>query len=244
MKESKISSRALLVASVIFVLVLASGPLGYKFGFLLLIPSIISLLVGVLGGILVALSSLIMLFVAIKYKLTVDRNLLLVGSLVSLFPMIFIVPQAFNGLSAPEINDISTDMNSPPLFGKLLIRQIDNNELSLSEYALSKEERIKIQNHSYPELKTLSSSLDFDSALTRSAALLRQQGLEIVTIDKDKGIIEAIDTTFWFGFKDNVVVRLKRHGSGTKVDIRSASRIGLRDFGKNAARIRRFLDDF
>ena len=149
MKESKISSRALLVASVIFVLVLASGPLGYKFGFLLLIPSIISLLVGVLGGILVALSSLIMLFVAIKYKLTVDRNLLLVGSLVSLFPMIFIVPQAFNGLSAPEINDISTDMNSPPLFGKLLIRQIDNNELSLSEYALSKEERIKIQNHSY-----------------------------------------------------------------------------------------------
>ena len=244
MKESKISSRTLLAASVIFLLVLISGPLGYKFGFLLLIPSIISLLVGLLGIILVALSSLVMLFVAIRYKLTVDRNFLLVGLLVSLFPMIFIVPQAFNGLSAPKINDISTDTSSPPLFDKLLIRQIDNNELSLCEYALSKEERIKIQNHSYPALKTLISSLDFDSALNRSAALLRHQGLEVINIDEDKGIIEAVDTTFWFGFKDNVVVRLKSHGSGTKVDIRSASRIGLRDFGKNAERIRRFLEDF
>ena len=244
MKESKISSRTLLAASVIFLLVLISGPLGYKFGFLLLIPSIISLLVGLLGIILVALSSLVMLFVAIRYKLTVDRKLLLVGLLVSLFPMIFIVPQALNGLSAPKINDISTDTSSPPLFGKLLIRQIDNNELSLSEYALSKEERIKNQNHSYPELKTLDSSLDFDSALIRSAALLRHQGLEVINIDEVKGIIEAVDTTFWFGFKDNVVVRLKSHGSGTKVDIRSASRIGLRDFGKNAERIRRFLEDF
>ena len=68
--------------------------------------------------------------------------------------------------------------------------------------------------------------------------------MEIINIDEDKGIIEAVDTTFWFGFKDNVVVRLKSHGSGTKVDIRSASRIGLRDFGKNAERIRRFLKDF
>ena len=93
MKESKISSRTLLAASVIFLLVLISGPLGYKFGFLLLIPSIISLLVGLLGIILVALSSLVMLFVAIRYKLTVDRKLLLVGLLVSLFPMIFIVPR-------------------------------------------------------------------------------------------------------------------------------------------------------
>ena len=132
MKESKISSRTLLAASVIFVLVLVSGPLGYKFGWLLLIPSIISLLVGLLGVILVALSSLVMLSVAIKYKLTVDRNFLLVGLLVSLFPMIFIVPQAINGLSAPKINDISTDTSSPPLFDKLLIMQIDNNELSLS----------------------------------------------------------------------------------------------------------------
>ena len=245
MKGSKISSRTLFTASVIFVLVLVSGPLGYKHGFSLLIPSIISLLVGLLGVILVFLSSLIMLFVAIKYKTISDIKVLLAGLLVSIFPIIVIVPQALDGISAPQINDISTDMISPPSFNKLLIiRRTVNNKFSLTDHALSKEERIKIQNRSYPELKTFSSPLDFESALLRSTTLLRQQGMDIITIDEDKGFIEAVDTTFWFGFKDDVVVRLKSHSNRTEIDIRSASRIGLRDFGKNAARVRRFLDDF
>ena len=245
MKGSKISSRTLFTASIIFVLVLVSGPLGYKHGFSLLIPSIISLLVGLLGVLLVFLSSLVMLFVAIKYKLISDRKVLLAGLLVSIFPIIVIVPQALDGISAPQINDISTDMISPPSFNKLLIsRRKVNNKFSPTDYALSKEERIKIQNHSYPELKTFSSPLDFESALLRSAVLLRQQGMDIITIDEDKGFIEAVDTSFWFGFKDDVVVRLKSHSNRTEIDIRSASRIGQRDFGKNAARVRRFLDDF
>ena len=245
MKGSKISSRTLFTASVIFVLVFVSGPLGYKHGFSLLIPSIISLLVGLLGVILVFLSSLVMLFVAIKYKLISDRKVLLAGLLVSIFPIIVIVPQALDGISAPQINDISTDTISPPPFNKLLIRRrTANSKFSLNDHALSKEERIKIQNHFYPELKALSSPLDFESALLRSAVLLRQQGMDIITIDEDKGFIEAVDTSFWFGFKDDVVVRLKSHSNRTEIDIRSASRIGLRDFGKNAARVRRFLDDF
>lgn len=245
MKGSKISSRTLFTASVIFVLVLVSGPLGYKHGFSLLIPSIISLLVGLLGVLLVFLSSLVMLFVAIKYKLISDRKVLLAGLLVSIFPIIVIVPQALDGISAPQINDISTDTISPPPFNKLLIRRrTANSKFSLNDHALSKEERIKIQNHFYPELKALSSPLDFEAALLRSAVLLRQQGMDIITIDEDKGFIEAVDTSFWFGFKDDVVVRLKSHSNRTEIDIRSASRIGLRDFGKNAARVRRFLDDF
>ena len=245
MKGSKISSRTLFTASIIFVLVLVSGPLGYKHGFSLLIPSIISLLVGLLGVLLVFLSSLVMLFVAIKYKLISDRKVLLAGLLVSIFPIIVIVPQALDGISAPQINDISTDTISPPPFNKLLIRRrTANSKFSLNDHALSKEERIKIQNHFYPELKALSSPLDFESALLRSATLLRQQGMDIITIDEDKGFIEAVDTSFWFGFKDDVVVRLKSHSNRTEIDIRSASRIGLRDFGKNAARVRRFLDDF
>ena len=245
MKGSKISSRTLFTASIIFVLVLVSGPLGYKHGFSLLIPSIISLLVGLFGVILVFLSSLVMLFVAIKYKLISDRKVLLAGLLVSIFPIIVIVPQALVGISAPQINDISTDAISPPPFNKLLIRRkTAKSKFSLNDHALSKEERIKIQNHSYPELKTLRSPLDFESALLRSAMLLRQQGMDIITIDEDKGFIEAVDTSFWFGFKDDVVVRLKSHGNRTEIDIRSASRIGLRDFGENAARVRRFLNDF
>jgi uncharacterized protein (DUF1499 family) len=54
------------------------------------------------------------------------------------------------------------------------------------------------------------------------------------------GRIEATATTLWFGFKDDVVIRIQPDPSGSRLDIRSASRVGISDVGKNAARIRAF----
>ncbi|MGO2997331.1 MAG: DUF1499 domain-containing protein [Moraxellaceae bacterium] len=48
-------------------------------------------------------------------------------------------------------------------------------------------------------------------------------GWEPVNIDADKGIIEATDTTAWFGFKDDVVVRITDSENERLVDIRSKS---------------------
>lgn len=67
-------------------------------------------------------------------------------------------------------------------------------------------------------------------------------GWEPVNIDADKGIIEATDTTAWFGFKDDVVVRITDSENERLVDIRSKSWIGGSDLGKNAARIHGFID--
>ena len=58
------------------------------------------------------------------------------------------------------------------------------------------------------------------------------------------GRIEASDTTFWFGFIDDVVIRIEPDGNGSTLDIRSKSRVGRSDVGANAARIRAFLQDF
>ena len=74
-------------------------------------------------------------------------------------------------------------------------------------------------------------------------AVHAQGGWEIVTADKSSGRIEATDTTRWFGFTDDVVVRLTAWGAGTRVDVRSTARTGAGDLGRNASRIRRFLDD-
>ena len=68
-------------------------------------------------------------------------------------------------------------------------------------------------------------------------------GWDIVAQSKQEGRIEATDTTFWFGFKDDIVVRIAADGSGSKVDVRSESRIGLSDVGVNAKRVRAFLAD-
>ena len=62
-------------------------------------------------------------------------------------------------------------------------------------------------------------------------------GWEIVLADKTNGRIEATATTALFGFKDDVVIRLTESEGGTRVDMRSASRVGLSDLGANAARI-------
>ena len=68
-------------------------------------------------------------------------------------------------------------------------------------------------------------------------------GWELVNIDADKGVIEATDTTAWFGFKDDVVVRITDNSSERLVDIRSKSRVGGSDLGKNAERIHDFINE-
>jgi uncharacterized protein (DUF1499 family) len=73
-------------------------------------------------------------------------------------------------------------------------------------------------------------------------AALEEMGLEIVTTDPVVGIVEATATTFWFGFKDDVVVRVRASGSGSLVDVRSVSRVGVSDIGVNARRIGELLD--
>ena len=85
------------------------------------------------------------------------------------------------------------------------------------------------------------SSLEHASVF-ESAKRLQEEGWDIVTADKSSGRIEATDTTRWFGFKDDVVVRLTPWGAGTRVDVRSVSRIGRSDIGTNARRIRQYLD--
>lgn len=71
---------------------------------------------------------------------------------------------------------------------------------------------------------------------------MEKLGWEVTIADPEEGRIEAVDTTFFFGFKDDIVIRLTTPGRHrTRVDVRSVSRVGLSDVGANAARILRFL---
>ena len=65
----------------------------------------------------------------------------------------------------------------------------------------------------------------------------REMGWEILAAEKGEGRIEATDTTFWFGFKDDVVIRIQPAETGSRIDVRSASRVGVGDLGVNATRI-------
>jgi uncharacterized protein (DUF1499 family) len=77
----------------------------------------------------------------------------------------------------------------------------------------------------------------------RALAAVRDLGWEVVASDRSSGRIEAVDTTFWFGFKDDVVIRIAEvpPNGGARVDVRSKSRVGVGDLGTNANRVRELL---
>jgi uncharacterized protein (DUF1499 family) len=75
----------------------------------------------------------------------------------------------------------------------------------------------------------------------KAVAVIESLGMELVSADESNGLLEATDTTFWFGFKDDVVIRIRSEGGGSVVDVRSISRVGQSDLGKNAERIGEIL---
>jgi hypothetical protein len=117
--------------------------------------------------------------------------------------------------TVPPINDISTDLSSAKFPDE--------------------------QKKGYPDLRALDMSVPPAAAYPRALAAARAMGWEIVRDDAKAGVIEAVDTTFWFGFKDDITVRVAAAGAGSRVDVRSRSRVGRSDLGTNARRIRMYL---
>ena len=102
-------------------------------------------------------------------------------------------------------------------------------------------ELARTQSGAYPDLGPHRIDAAPARAFERALQAARAMGWEIVAADAAAGRIEATDTTFWFGFKDDVVVRVEADGSGSRVDVRSVSRVGASDVGTNAKRIRAYL---
>ena len=97
------------------------------------------------------------------------------------------------------------------------------------------------QERAYPDIRPALLAVAPITAFQRALAAARTQGWEIVAAAPAEGRIEASDTSFWFGFVDDVVIRVTPTDEGSRVDIRSKSRVGGSDVGINAKRIRKFL---
>jgi uncharacterized protein (DUF1499 family) len=146
--------------------------------------------------------------------------------------------QSMQAANVPPIHDITTDMVRPPAFVDLLAER-EGNAQNPAEYP--GPEVAALQQDAYPEIKTIRLGLAPREALQRSLSVVENLGWDIKSIAVVDGRIEATETSFWFGFTDDIVVRVEPIDSGSKIDIRSKSRVGISDVGANAARIRKFL---
>lgn len=245
MEELKTSTRMMVLCAIIMLVILLTGPLGYKFGFVPLLPSLASLMLALIGSVLVLLTALIFVFIAVRNDMVRNRNILLLAMVLSLVPMLIVGPQIVKGRSVPAIHDITTDTNNPPEFQAMVKHRVHAvNGLAYGTEEMPAAELAALQLAAYPNVKHLESELSVADALARSESVLKGQGLKIVSTDLEAGLVEATATSFWFGFKDDVVVRVVAVNLGSRIDIRSVSRVGQSDIGANAARIEIFLAAF
>jgi len=147
------------------------------------------------------------------------------------------------GVTYPPIHDVSTDTVNPPEFVAVLPLRADSpNSVVYGEASNTTRETLaEMQTEAYPDLVTVMISEPPDAVFERALAAVNELGWELVAQVPEEGRIEATDTTFWFRFKDDVVIRIKPTADGSAIDARSLSRVGIGDVGTNAKRLRTFF---
>jgi len=220
-------------AAVAYLVWFAPGTLGYRTIFETL---------GTLArlGAGATLVSLIVVLVGWKSGNARGRTIALLATLLFAAP---VGTLAVNQAAPPPggvINDVTTDLDDPPVFNAVIpLRGPDANPI---EYGGA--EVAAVQRAVHPDVQPILTPLSPDDAFQRAFETGEAMGWEIVAGDHDGGIIEAVDTTTFFRFKDDIVVRIRATPTGSRVDLRSRSRVGRSDLGKNAARILEFADNF
>ncbi len=140
--------------------------------------------------------------------------------------------------TVPPIHDITSDPDNPPAFAAVVAaRTADGGNPVTYEGAKIAEQ----QRRAYPDIAPMSLALPADAAFNRALEAAQRMGWTIVAADDTAGRIEASDRSRWFGFTDDIVIRITRSDSGSRIDVRSSSRLGRSDFGVNAARVRAYL---
>ena len=218
-------------------LTLLMAPLGYNLGVLSLRVALLTVLRwGAYGAGAGAVLSLLGLGITLARPERAKRDLVVVIASVVAAAFLFGIPARYRlGPAVPPIHDITTNTVDPPQFMAVVPLNTPGRTIYEGEEIASQ------QRAAYPDLTPVRLALPIGQAFDHALATVHAMGWELVEADAESGHIEATDTTFWFRFKDDVVIRVRPEGSGSRIDIRSLSRVGGGDAGTNAKRIRAYM---
>jgi Protein of unknown function (DUF1499) len=144
----------------------------------------------------------------------------------------------------PRLYDITTDPIDPPRYEALArIRPRDANPIIYAGLAAA-----ELQRTGYPDLETLEADTNAQASYEGALAVIIKRRWRVVEArpplpPRREGRIEAVARTPILGFADDVVVRVRPDGNGSRIDARSSSRYGSFDFGANAIRVRALMED-
>ena len=231
-------AKAIMVGGVVAAVCLPVGALGSKLGVWGFQGGFALLAVGTVLATIAFFLGIVAYVVCINKKLIPERKSILIGVVLSAVILGVMGMQFSAATSVPPIHNISTDTERPPEFDKIVaIRDAQGaNPLAYDATAIA-----ELQRSAYPYVKPLISAESATTMFARAVEVLEGMGLEIVDANAAAGRVEATASTFWFGFKDDVVVRVRPEGNGSVIDVRSVSRVGQSDLGANARRIGEIL---
>lgn len=184
-------------------------------------------------------------------KLWNTGNLFRLGSLAAAGTLIagiaYAIPESFRppeGVNYPPIHDISTDLVSPPQFVDVLPLRADapNTVVYGGSQNMTAERLAELTREAYPDLVPREYAEPLPAVYERAVAAVSELGWDLVAADQRTGRIEATATTFWFRFKDDIVITFAERDGQTLVNARSVSRVGVGDVGANAIRLRKFFE--
>ena len=167
-------------------------------------------------------------------KIMHGLSALLLMSVPLILTVVAVGPQRFGG---PVIHDVSTDLTDPPEF----VAAREQRGSGDNPTAWAGDTLVAEIESNYPDLAPEMMQADPRTVLEHVVKLAEAFGWEIMRVDKERFEVEAVDRTWLWGFKDDVIVRVTPGESASRVDMRSASRVGKGDLGANAARVRRFI---
>jgi uncharacterized protein (DUF1499 family) len=228
-----------LVLAAIAAVLLALAPIGWRagwwplrFSFLILMPA-----AGYVGVAAIAVSVLALFL----RRAAIDRR----GALIAVIGIIVggsiaYMPVHYRMMHGkyPPIDDITTDTENPPVFMAAVAPRRAEHENPTTYGGAKIAEQ---QKRTYPDIGPLNLAVPTEQAFARALDTAQGMGWTIVDGNPVTGRIEAYDRSPWFGFTDDIVIQIVGSGVGSRVDMRSSSRLGRGDFGVDAARIRAYL---
>jgi uncharacterized protein (DUF1499 family) len=154
----------------------------------------------------------------------------------------FYLPWSFrqHARSVPPIHDITTDFVNPPEI--TASRPVRDTTQGMNSWVYEGDSIAAQQRRAYPDIRPVMLALPPDDAYRAALRAARDMGWQILLDDAAGRRVEALDVTRWYGFKDDVAIRVTPASGISRVDVRSVSRIGGSDVGMNAARIRRYVE--
>lgn len=224
---------ALALAVIALLMLFVSGP-GTRFGMWHFRTGFTLMRYAAYLGVLAALLGLAGVLLARGRGRVIAAVALVLGALAWFFPW----NMRRGAGQYPPIHDITTDTRNPPAFVAVAPLRAD----APNPVGYAGDSAAVAQQRAYPDIRPMMMAMPVDSAFSLALRTAREMGWELVDQNRRDGRIEATATTPFFGFKDDVVIRVSSASGIARVDVRSKSRVGRGDIGANAKRIRAYLE--